>query len=195
MILRELYFPSVTQPYRLVLKRDAMKKPISNPAKSPVLHIRTGTVRDVPAILKLIRALAKYERLTRECRATTKRLRRDGFTGRPYFETQIYTRGGRAVGFALYFFTYSTFLCRPTLYVEDIFVLPEERGKGVGKALLSTVARIAIRKGCGRMEWAVLEWNSPAIEFYRRLGAQLRKDWVLTRITGAPLRRLARLPS
>jgi GNAT superfamily N-acetyltransferase len=169
-----------------------MKKRITNPAKSAELHIRAGTVRDVPAILKLIRALAKYERLTRECRATMKRLRRDGFTGRRYFETQICMRGGRAVGFALYFFTYSTFLCRPTLYVEDIFVLPEERGKGVGKALLSTVARIAIRKGCGRMEWAVLDWNSPAIEFYRRLGAQLRKEWVLARLTGVPLRRLAR---
>jgi len=168
-----------------------MKK--SKPRGTEILgmRIRPGTVRDVPAILKLIRALAKYERLTRECRATAKRLRRDGFIGRPYFETQICTRGGRAIGFALYFFTYSTFMCRPTLYVEDIFVLPEERGRGVGRALLSSLARIAIRKGCGRMEWAVLDWNAPAIRFYRRMGAQLRKDWVLTRLTGAPLRRLA----
>ena len=169
-----------------------MKKPMSNSKKSPALRIRPGTARDAPAILELIRALAKYERLTRECRATAKRLRRDGFAGRRYFETQVCMRGGRAVGLALYFFTYSTFLCRPTLYVEDLFVLPEERGQGVGRALLSTLARIAIRKGCGRMEWAVLDWNSPAINFYRRLGAQLRKDWVLTRLTGAPLRRLAR---
>ena len=169
-----------------------MKKAKPNTAKRPALRIRRGTVRDVPVILKLIRALSKYERLTRECRATAKRLRRDGFTGRPYFETQICTRGGRTVGFALYFFTYSTFLCRPTLYVEDIFVLPEERGKGVGKALLSTLARIAIRKSCGRMEWAVLDWNSPAIKFYRRLGARLRKEWVLTRLTEAHIRRLAR---
>ncbi|HXQ26015.1 MAG TPA: GNAT family N-acetyltransferase [Candidatus Acidoferrales bacterium] len=169
-----------------------MKKPTTTPTKSPALRIRPGTVRDVPAILRLIRALAKYEHLTRECRATARRLRRDGFAGRPYFETQICTRNGRAVGFALYFFTYSTFMCRPTLYVEDIFVLPEERGKGVGKALLSTLARIAIRKGCGRMEWAVLDWNSQAIDFYRRLGARLRKDWVLTRLTEAHIRRLAR---
>ena len=169
-----------------------MTKPIPRPVGSPVMRIRPGTVRDVPVILSLIRALAKYERLSRECRATAKRLRRDGFARRPYFETQICTRGGRAVGFALYFFTYSTFMCRPTLYIEDIFVLPEERDKGVGKALLSTLARIAIRKGCGRVEWAVLDWNTPAIRFYRRIGAQLRKDWVLTRLTGAHIRRLAR---
>jgi GNAT superfamily N-acetyltransferase len=161
--------------------------------KGSVLRIRPGTARDVPAILELIRALAKYERLTHEFRADAKRLRRHGFGARPYFETQICTRGDRTIGFALYFFTYSTFMSRPTLYVEDLFVLPEERGKGAGKALLSALARIAIRKGCGRMEWAVLDWNAPAIGFYRRLGAQLREDWVLTRLTGAHLRRLARL--
>jgi GNAT superfamily N-acetyltransferase len=161
--------------------------------KSSALRIRRGTSRDVPAILELIRALAKYERLTHEFRADAKTLRRDGFGGRPYFETLICMRGEKTIGFALYFFTYSTFMCRPTLYVEDLFVLPEERGKGAGKALLSELAQIAIRKGCGRMEWAVLDWNAPAIGFYRRLGAQLRKDWVLTRLTDSHLRRLARL--
>jgi GNAT superfamily N-acetyltransferase len=145
-------------------------------------------------MLALIGALAKYERLTHEFRATAKRFRRDGFGKRPYFQTQICTRDGRHVGFALYFFTYSTFLSSPTLYVEDLFVLPEERGKGAGKALLSALARIAIRKNCGRMEWAVLDWNASAIGFYRRLGAQLRTDWILTRLTGAHLRRLSRLP-
>jgi GNAT superfamily N-acetyltransferase len=159
--------------------------------ESSALRIRPGRVRDVPVILELIRALAKYERLTHEFHADAKRLRHDGFGARPYFETLMCTRGGRPIGFALYFFTYSTFLCRPTLYVEDLFVLPEERGKGAGKALLSALARIAIRKDCGRMEWAVLDWNAPAIGFYGRLGARLRKDWVLTRLMGAELRRLA----
>jgi GNAT superfamily N-acetyltransferase len=142
-------------------------------------------------MLALIRGLAKYERLTHEFRADAKRFRRDGFGKTCYFETQICTRAGRPIGFALYVFTYSTFLSRPTLYVEDLFVLPDERGKGAGKALLSALARIAVRKKCGRMEWAVLDWNAPAIGFYRRLGAELRKDWILTRLAGSDLRRLA----
>ncbi len=96
------------------------------------------------------------------------------------------------MGFALYFFTYSTFLARPSLYLEDIFVLPEERGHGAGKVLLEALAGIAVRRGCGRMEWTVLDWNRPAIAFYRRLGARLHKEWILTRLTGTPLKRLAR---
>ncbi|MGA3293087.1 MAG: GNAT family N-acetyltransferase [Candidatus Acidiferrales bacterium] len=155
------------------------------------LRIRRGRARDIPVILGLIRGLAQYERLTHEVRTSEKRLRRDGFGPRRYFETLICMRGGRPVGFGLYFFAYSTFACRPTLYVEDLFVLPEERGRGAGKALLAALARVAVRKKCGRMEWAVLHWNVPAIRFYRRVGAKLRKDWILTRLTGAPLRRLA----
>ena len=96
------------------------------------------------------------------------------------------------VGFALYFYTYSTFLGRPSLYLEDLFVLPEERGRGAGKALLRALAKIAVARGCGRMEWAVLSWNTRPIRFYKRLGARLRKEWVLTRLTGPALRRLAR---
>ena len=114
-----------------------------------------------------------------------------GFGRRRYFETLICRRGGRPIGFALYFFTYSTFLARPTLYLEDLFVLPEERGRGAGQALLRALARIAVRRRCGRMEWAVLDWNRPAIRFYQRLGAELRRDWILTRLTGTPLARLA----
>jgi GNAT superfamily N-acetyltransferase len=95
------------------------------------------------------------------------------------------------VGFALYFFTYSTFMGRPTLYLEDLFVLPEERGRGAGRALLAELARIAVRRGCGRLEWAVLDWNKNSIRFYKRLGAQLRKEWILTRLTGSALRRLS----
>jgi GNAT superfamily N-acetyltransferase len=156
------------------------------------LVIRRGTERDVPTILKLIRGLAEYERLAHEMEATPARVRAHGFGPRRYFETIIGRRGGKPVGFALYFFTYSTFLARPTLYLEDLFVLPEERGTGAGKALLRALARIAVRRGCGRLEWAVLDWNRPAIGFYRRLGAQLKRQWILTRLTGPPLRRLAR---
>jgi GNAT superfamily N-acetyltransferase len=156
------------------------------------LTIRRGTRRDVPTILALIRGLAAYERLLPEMKATAVRIRRHGFGRRPYFETLICRRGARPIGFALYFFTYSTFVGRPSLYLEDLFVLPEERSNGAGKALLRALAKIAVRKGCGRMEWTVLDWNRPAIRFYQRLGAQLRKEWILTRIAGAPLRRLAR---
>jgi GNAT superfamily N-acetyltransferase len=147
--------------------------------------------RDVPLILRLIRALAEYERLTHDVHTSARRLRHDGFGPHRYFETLICLRGRRPIAFALYFFTYSTFACRPTLYIEDLFVLPEERGKGAGKALLAALARAAVRKKCGRVEWAVLDWNAPAIRFYRKLGAKLRREWVLTRLTGARLRRLA----
>lgn len=155
--------------------------------------IGRATARDAATILALIRGLAAYERLTHEMRATLRDLRRHGFGRRRYFEALLCRRGGRPIGFALYYFTYSTFAGRPTLYLEDLFVLPEERGRGAGRALLRVLARIAVRRGCGRMEWTVLDWNRPAIRFYRRLGARLRPDWVLTRLAGAPLRRLAGL--
>ncbi len=158
------------------------------------LTLRRGTARDVPAIVALIRGLATYERLAHEVRATAAQVRRHGFGRRRYFETLICRRGGVPIGFALYFFTYSTFLARPTLYLEDLFVVPEERGQGAGRALLAALGRIARRRGCGRMEWTVLDWNMPAIRFYQRMGAQLRRDWILTRLTGPALRRLARPP-
>jgi GNAT superfamily N-acetyltransferase len=156
------------------------------------LRIRAGTRRDVATIVALIRGLAEYEKLAHEVEATVARVRQHGFGRRRYFETLLCFEGRRPVGFALYFFTYSTFLARPTLYLEDLFVVPDARGHGAGKALLAELARIAVRRGCGRMEWTVLDWNTPAIGFYERLGARLRKDWILTRLTGAPLRRLAR---
>jgi len=162
---------------------------------APALTIRRGTRRDVPTILALVRGLAEYERLLHECVATPARLRRDGFGRRPYFHTLICRRRGRPVGFALYFFTYSTFLARPTLYLEDLFVLPAERGRGAGLALLRALARLAVRRGCGRLEWTVLDWNRPARRFYRALGAGFRTEWVLTRLTGAPLARLAGAPT
>ena len=156
----------------------------------PSLRIRAGTRRDAPTILALIRGLADYERLAHEVEATVAHITRDGFGRRRYFETLLCFDGKRAIGFALYFFTYSTFLGRPTLYLEDLFVLPDARGRGAGKALLSALARIATRRGCGRMEWTVLDWNTPAITFYEAIGARLRKDWILTRLTGPALRRL-----
>jgi GNAT superfamily N-acetyltransferase len=155
------------------------------------LRVRPGTARDVGTILRMIRALAEYERLASSVKATPGRIRRDGFGRRPYFETLICQKDKNAVGYALYFFTYSTFLARPTLYIEDLFVLPEFRGEGAGNALLGALARIALRRGCGRMEWTVLDWNLRAIKFYKRLGASPRKEWILTRLTGDPLRRLA----
>lgn len=154
--------------------------------------IRRATRRDVATIVRMIRGLAEYERLAHEVRISADRVRRHGFGRRRYFETLLCRRDGVALGFALYFFTYSTFLARPTLYLEDLFVLPDERGRGAGKALLAALARIAVRRGCGRMEWTVLDWNAPSIRFYESLGARLRRDWILTRLTGEPLRRLAR---
>ena len=166
--------------------------PLKNRGKGAPLRIRPGISRDASTIMALIRGLAKYERLLAEYRPNAQRFRRHGFGRRRYFETLICTQAERPVGFALYYFTYSTFACRPILFIEDIFVLPDRRGQGAGKALMSALARIAIRKGCGQMAWNVLHWNSPAINFYRRLGARIDKTWLLTRLTNAHLRRLAR---
>jgi GNAT superfamily N-acetyltransferase len=155
------------------------------------LTIRPGTARDAGTITVLIQGLADYERLPRQ--TTAGAIRRHGFGRRRHFETLIARHGGRPIGLALYTFTYSTFLARPTLWLEDLFVLPEARGRGAGLALLRALARIAVRRGCGRMEWTVLDWNRPSIRFYRRLGAGLMKQWILTRLAGEPLARLAGL--
>ncbi len=174
------------------MKNRAKSRAKKRAVKDTTLRIRHGTARDVPEILRLIRALAKYERLTRYLRLNAKRLLRDGFGRRRYFESLICTLGGRPIGYAIYYFTYSSFTCSPVLFIEDIFVLPEDRGRGAGKGMMSALARIAVRMGCHQMEWIVLDWNSSSIEFYRRLGARLDKSWVLTRLTDANLRRLAR---
>jgi GNAT superfamily N-acetyltransferase len=155
-------------------------------------RIRSGTIRDVSAIFAMLRGLAKYERLMGKFAATPSTIRRDGFERHHYFRTLLCWRGETLVGLAVYFFTYSTFAACPTLYIEDVFVWPRHRGKGAGEVLMSALARIAVRKGCGRMEWAVLGWNLPAIRFYKRLGANQRREWILSSLTGAPLRRLAR---
>jgi GNAT superfamily N-acetyltransferase len=159
---------------------------------NPALHIQSGKAADVPLILEMIRGLARYERLAHQVTATAARLRAHGFGRSPYFRALICRRGRQAIGFALYFFTYSTFLAQPTLYIEDLYVLPDARGQGAGRALLGELARIAVRRKCGRMEWAVLDWNTPAIRFYKRMGAGLRRDWILTRLAGSNLLRLAR---
>jgi GNAT superfamily N-acetyltransferase len=168
-----------------------MKRPTKMQPVEATVRIRPGTTRDVPAILKLVRGLAKYERLTPHLRTSAKRFRRHGFGRRRYFESLICTRADRPIGCAVYYFAYSTFTCSPVLFIEDIFVLPEERGRGAGKAMMAALAKIAIRRGCSQMEWIVLDWNKPSIDFYHRLGARLDKTWVLTRLTDSRLRRLA----
>ncbi len=171
--------------------RSLSVTPFKPPQEKARLRIRPGTSRDTPILLGLIRGLAKYERLLGEYHADEKRFRRHGFGCRRYFDTLICTRAGRPIAFALYYFTYSTFACRPILFIEDLFVLPDERGQGTGLALMSALARIAIRKKCGQMAWNVLYWNTPAIKFYRRLGARLDKTWLLMRLVDAPLRDVA----
>ena len=162
-------------------------------ARASSLTIRPGTARDAATIAALIRGLADYERLPLATTPTA--IRRHGFGRRRHFETLVCRLDGQPVGLALYTFTYSTFLTRPTLWLEDLFVVPPARGRGAGLALLRALARIAVRRGCGRMEWSVLDWNRPAIRFYRALGAELKREWILTRLTGAPLARLAGRPA
>ena len=157
----------------------------------PAMRVRAGTVRDIPAILKMIRGLAEYEHLEHEMKATVAQLKRHGSRPRPYFETVVCSLDGKIVGFALYFSTYSTFAGKPSLYIEDLFVLPQERRRGAGMALLQTLARIAMKRGCGRMEWLVLRENEPAIRFYLRIGAKLHEEWIVTRLSGKELKKLA----
>ena len=140
----------------------------------------------------MIRALAEYEKLTHLCVATEARLEETLFGSRPYAETIIAEWDGAPVGFALYFHNYSTFLAQPGIYLEDLFVQPEFRGKGIGKALLIRLAQIADERACGRMEWSVLDWNEPSITFYKKLGANPLDDWTIFRVTGPGLGKLAR---
>ncbi|MBI1913230.1 MAG: GNAT family N-acetyltransferase [Planctomycetes bacterium] len=149
--------------------------------------IRPAMIEDTPTICRLIRALAEYERLAQEVVLDEARLREHLFGPRPFAEALLAEEEGAAVGFALFFHNYSTFLGRPGLYLEDLFVVPEHRGKGHGKALLSAVARLAIERGCGRLEWSVLDWNEPALRFYRALGARPVDGWTVYRLTGEAL--------
>ena len=156
--------------------------------------IRSAQPADLPAILALIRALADYEKLGHEVVATEMQLRQSLFPApgaKPDAYCIIADVDGAPAGFALYFFNFSTFLARPGLYLEDLFVKLEFRGQGLGKALLLHLAKLANTRGCGRMEWSVLDWNQPAIEFYESLGARRMKEWQICRLTGPSLTQYA----
>lgn len=154
--------------------------------------IRPATVNDTRTICELIRALAEYEQLSHAVVLEEDRLREYLFGPRRYAEVLMAEEGERVVGFALFFHNFSTFLGRPGIYLEDIFVRPEYRGRGHGKALLAAIARLAVERGCGRVEWSVLDWNEPSIAFYRSLGAVPLDDWTTYRLTGESLAALAR---
>jgi GNAT superfamily N-acetyltransferase len=154
--------------------------------------IRPATEADLPLVLELIEGLAEYERLRHECRATIPLLRESLFGARPAAEVLIAEHEGEPAGFALFFHNYSTFLAQRGIYLEDLFVKPEHRGRGIGHALLVRLAQIAVERDCGRLEWAVLDWNESAIGFYQRLGAKPMVDWTVFRLTDQALARLAR---
>lgn len=157
----------------------------------PSITFRPATPDDTPLILQFIRDLAEYERLSHEVEATEDRLQATLFGERRVAEAIFAEVDGVAAGFALFFHNYSTFLAKPGLYLEDLFVKPEYRGLGVGKALLKELARIAVERGCGRFEWWVLDWNEPSIEFYKRQGAIAQDEWTVYRVTGEALTKLA----
>jgi GNAT superfamily N-acetyltransferase len=159
----------------------------------PALSIRPATRADVPLLLELIRGLAEYERLSHLVAADERLLERELFAPGANVEAVIGFAGTEAVGFALYFHNFSTFLGRKGLYLEDLFVKPAHRRSGYGRALLLHVARIAHERGCGRFEWMALAWNAPAIEFYKALGAVEMAEWRLFRVTGDALARLAEM--
>jgi len=154
-------------------------------------QIRSARVEDVPVILQLIRDLATYERAPHEVTAREEQLVDVLFGERPAAEVLLAFEGKSPVGFAVFFHNFSTWLARPGLYLEDLFVKPEKRGKGYGRALLVELAKIARNRGCGRMEWAVLNWNEPAIKFYRSLGAKPMDEWTVFRLTPEEIGKLA----
>ena len=155
------------------------------------LRITRATERDVPLILRLIKALAEYERMSGDVVATEEGLRETLFGPRPAAEVVVGYAGEEPAGFALFFHNFSTFVGKPGLYLEDLFVVPKFRGRGYGKALLAHLARIAVERNCGRFEWTVLDWNEPAIGFYRKLGAVPMDGWTIFRVSGDALETLA----
>lgn len=155
------------------------------------LILRSTTPQDVPTLFQLIKGLAEYEKLSHAVTGNIADLEAHLFGDRIYAEAILAELDGKAVGFALFFPNYSTFLTKPGIYLEDIFVLPEYRHQGIGKALLIHVAKLAVERDCGRLEWSVLDWNAPAIGFYQRMGADILPDWRICRVTGDNLSKLA----
>jgi GNAT superfamily N-acetyltransferase len=163
---------------------------VPDPSTSLRASIRSASEADVPLILKFIRDLAIYEKLEHKVIATEETVRRTLF-GNPRFAEVVFAEvDGKEVGFALFFHNYSTFLGQPGIYLEDLFVKPESRGRGIGKALVAHLAKLARERGCGRLEWAVLDWNTPSINFYKSLGAVPLSDWIVFRLTGEALEKL-----
>ena len=154
------------------------------------LTLRPADEADVPAVVALIGELAAFERLTHLVEVTPARLREHLFGARPVAECWVADRGAAVVGFALFFTNFSTFLGRPGLYLEDLYVQPAHRGAGIGRALLQRLAALAVERGCGRFEWSVLDWNADAIAFYERMGATVLPDWRICRVTGPALKAL-----
>jgi GNAT superfamily N-acetyltransferase len=157
-----------------------------------IVSLRGATIADTPQILAFIQGLAEYEKLSDVCVATEESLHQTLFGPRPFAEVIIADFDGQPAGFALFFHNYSTFRARPGIYLEDLYVVPTLRGKGIGKALLKELARLAVERGCARLEWSVLDWNSPAIEFYKSLGARPQEEWTIFRVTDEVLTRLAK---
>jgi len=150
--------------------------------------IRPSIPDDVPMIFELIKALAEYEQLSHTVTGDAQTLKQHLFGTRPYAEAIVAECQKQVIGFALFFSNYSTFLTQPGIYLEDLFVLPEFRGRGIGKALITSVAELAVERNCGRLEWSVLNWNEPAIAFYQNLGASILPDWRICRVTENSLR-------
>lgn len=155
------------------------------------MTIRFATPSDVPAILALIKDLADYEQLLHEVEATEEQLHAHLFGDRPYVEVLMAEDEGVLAGFALFFHNYSTFLAKPGIYLEDLFVKPAFRGRGIGKQLLVHLAQLTVERGCGRLEWSVLDWNEPSIQFYKAQGAKAMDEWTVYRVTGDKLQKLA----
>jgi GNAT superfamily N-acetyltransferase len=154
------------------------------------ISIRTASIDDVPHILGFIRALAEFEKLSHLMSATEFDLREHLFGAQRVAEALIGSFDNHPVGYALFFTTFSTFLAKPGVWLEDLFVMPDHRGRGVGRALLRAVANVAIERKCGRLEWSVLDWNQPAIDFYHRAGATIMNDWRICRVDGDALNRI-----
>jgi len=165
---------------------------MTSTAPGTALSIRPATPDDIPLILAFIRELAEYERAPEQAIAKPEDLLRDGWGPEPKFRVVIAEWQGAPAGFALFFYNYSTWQGRAGIYLEDLFVRPEFRGKGIGKALLVHLAQVAVRENCGRFQWQVLDWNTPSIDFYKSLGAVVMQEWLTMRVDGDALVRLAK---